>query len=136
VIFKIIKFYMKKIAALCFRFCKKIALIFDIIEFVINDNDNLRKIKDYIIQEPIPEIRKHSITMFIVLGLVINEFEYLEELHLSVNDLLIDMGITLRFINVTLILFYFLLPIICNIVFDVFYKIFNIKKPEPYLRSD
>ncbi len=135
-IFKIVKYYIKKGAALWYKLYKKIALICNMIEFVINDNDKLKKIKNYIIQEPIPELRKHSFTMFILLGVVVNQFEMLEEIHLSFNDLLLDSGITLRFVNIMLILSYFLLPIIVNILIDVLYKIFNIKKPEPYLRSD
>lgn len=113
----------------------KLEFLIDCIEYIINSNKYLSKIKEYILQEPIPEMRKSMFYVTATIILVINKFDLLEKIKVDFESVMLKTGYNEKQTTILIILIYFLSPILVNIIFDIIFKIFNIKKPEPYLRD-
>jgi hypothetical protein len=132
---QIFKFIIITIIEKLKNIISKLEFLIDCIEYIINSNKYLSKIKEYILQEPIPEMRKSMFYVTATIILVINKFDLLEKIKLDFESVMYKTGYNEKQTTILIILIYFLSPILVNIIFDIIFKIFNIKKPEPYLRD-
>jgi len=133
---QIIKYYYRKIIKFIGSIVRKLQFLLDCIEYIFNSNKYLSKIKSYIVQEPIPEMRKSMFYATATIIIVINKFEVLEKIKIDFENIMIEIGYNQKQITILIIIIYFLSPVIVNIIFDIILKLFNIQKPKPYLRSE